>query len=105
MVSDKELLIQAAEKYAKGVAKNLFGFSTLPTQTLITYIVRNWVDKHGMIIDLLVDKDDNININMLGDALKSEMQANGGFTVGKIRFNDKDVDELLKMFNDLKNRN
>lgn len=105
MVSDKEILIQAAEKYAKGIAKNLFGFNTLPTQTLITYVIRNWVEKHDGIIDLFVDKDNNINVDLLGDAMKSELQANGGFTIGKIRFNEKDVDELFKTFKDIKNRN
>lgn len=105
MVSDKEILIQAAEKYAKSIAKNLFGFNTLPTQTLITYVIRNWVEKHDGIIDLFVDKDNNINVDLLGDAMRSELQASGGFTIGKIKFNEKDVDELFKMFKDIKNRN
>lgn len=39
MVSDKEILMQAAEKYAKGIASNFFGLSSLPVQTAVTYII------------------------------------------------------------------
>ena len=61
MVSDKEVLMQAAEKYAKGIASNFFGLSSLPVQTAVTYVIRNWVDKHNDMIDLFVDKNGNIN--------------------------------------------
>lgn len=105
MVSDKELLIQVVEKYIKGIASNFFGFSTLPTQTIVTYIVRNWVDKHDNIIDLFVDKDKNINVSLIADALKSELKARGGFTIGRVKFNDSDVDELLTAFNQAKQKN
>ena len=99
MVSDKELLIQVVEKYIKGIASNFFGLSTLPTQTVITYIVRNWVDKHNGIIDLLIDKDGNINTSLIADALKSELKVRGGFTIGSVKFNDSDIDELMSAYN------
>lgn len=63
MVSDKEILMQAAEKYAKGIASNFFGLSSLPVQTAVTYVIRNWVD----MIDLFVDKNGNINTKILGE--------------------------------------
>ena len=105
MVSDKELLIQVVEKYIKGIASSFFGLSTLPTQTVITYIVRNWVDKHNGIIDLLVDKDGNINTSLIADALKSELKARGGFTIGSVKFNDSDIDELISAYNQEKQKN
>lgn len=74
MVSDKEILMQAAEKYAKDIASNFFGLSTIPVQTAITYVVRNWVDKHNTLIDLFVDVDGNINTKILGDAAKSVLR-------------------------------
>lgn len=102
MVSDKELLIQIVEKYIKNIASTFFGLSTLPTQTVVTYVVRNWVDKHSGIIDLFVDKDENINVPLIADALKSELKARGGFTIGRIRFNDSDIDELVSAFKQAK---
>lgn len=105
MVSDKELLIQVVEKYIKGIASNFFGLSTLPAQTVVTYVVRNWVDKHDGIIDLFVDKEGNINASLIAEAAKSELKARGGFTVGKVRFNDSDVDELLSAFNQAQQKN
>lgn len=105
MVSDKELLIQVVEKYIKGIASNFFGFSTLPAQTVVTYVVRNWVDKHNGMIDLFVDKDGNINAPLIADALKSELKARGGFTIGRVKFSDSDVDELLTAFNHAKQKN
>lgn len=104
MVSDKELLIQVVEKYIKGIASNFFGFSTLPTQTVITYIVRNWVDKHNGMIDLFVDKDGNINVPLIADSLKSELKVRGGYTVGNIKFSESDVDELLSAFSQAKQK-
>ena len=74
MVSDKEILMQAAEKYAKDIASNFFGLSTIPVQTAITYVVRNWVDKHNALIDLFVDIDGNINTKILGDAAKISIE-------------------------------
>ena len=105
MVSDKEILIQVVETYVKNVASTFFGFSTLPAQTVVTYVVRNWVDKHEGIIDLFVDKDGNINAPLIADAAKSELKARGGFTVGKVRFNESDVDELLSAFSQAKQKN
>lgn len=105
MMNDKELLIQVVEKYIKGITANFFGFSSLPAQTVVTYIVRNWVDKHEGIIDLFIDKQGNINASLIAEAVKSELKARGGFTVGKVRFNDSDVDELLSAFNQEKQKN
>lgn len=93
------------DKYIKGIASNFFGFSTLPAQTVVTYVVRNWVDKHNGMIDLFVDKDGNINAPLIADALKSELKARGGFTIGRVKFSDSDVDELLTAFNQAKQKN
>lgn len=101
----EELSIQVVEKYIKGIASNFFGFSTLPAQTVVTYVVRNWVDKHNGMIDLFVDKDGNINAPLIADALKSELKARGGFTIGRVKFSDSDVDELLTAFNQAKQKN
>lgn len=83
MVSDKEILMQAA----------------------ITYVVRNWVDKHNTLIDLFVDVDGNINTKILGDAAKSVLRENDGFKIGKVKFTEADVDDLFSTFNDIKSRN
>lgn len=74
-------------------------------QTVVTYVVRNWVDKHNGMIDLFVDKDGNINAPLIADALKSELKARGGFTIGRVKFSDSDVDELLTAFNQAKQKN
>lgn len=105
MVSDKEILVQAAEKFAKDIASNFFGLSTIPVQTAITYVVRNWVDKHDEIIDLFVDKNGNLNTKILGDAAKSVLKENNGFKVGKVKFTEADVDDLFSTFEDIKSRN
>lgn len=59
---------------------------------------------NGMI-DLFVDKDGNINAPLIADALKSELKARGGFTIGRVKFSDSDVDELLTAFNQAKQKN
>nr|DAW84472.1 MAG TPA: hypothetical protein [Caudoviricetes sp.] len=105
MVSDKEILMQAAEKYAKGIASNFFGLSTLPAQTAVTYVIRNWVEKHDAIIDLFIDKNNNINTKILSDAFKAELKERGGFKLGRVKFGEADVDELFGMFEDLKVKN
>ncbi len=105
MVSDTEILMQAAEKYAKGIASSFFGLSSLPVQTAITYVIRNWVDKHNHIIDLFIDKNGNINTKILGDAAKAVLKENGGFTLGKVKFGEADVDELFRMFGEIKQTN
>ena len=56
MVSDKELLVQAIEKYVTGTASSLFGISSMPAQALIRYAVRNAAEKYGKVLDLFVDK-------------------------------------------------
>lgn len=47
---------------------------------------------------LLGDKNGNINVDMLGEAAREEIKRMGGFTVGRIKFTDKDVDELVNTF-------
>lgn len=105
MVSDKELLIQVVEKYIKSIASTFFGLSTLPAQTVVTYVVRNWVDKHERIIELFIDKEGNINLPLIADALKAELKARGGFVIGKVRFNESDIDELVSAYNQAKKNN
>lgn len=97
-MSDKEILIQSFEEYAKGIASSMFGLNSVPMQAVVSYVIKNAVDKYGPILDLFVDKDGNININMLGDAAKEEIKRKGGITVGRIKFTDKDVDELVNTF-------
>ena len=41
----------------------------------------------------------------MADALKSELKARGGFTIGRVKFSDSDVDELLTAFNQAKQKN
>lgn len=89
----------------KDIASNFFGLSTIPVQTAITYVVRNWVDKHNTLIDLFVDVDGNINTKILGDAAKSVLRENDGFKIGKVKFTEADVDDLFSTFNDIKSRN
>lgn len=105
MVSDKEILIQVVEKYIKGLASNFFGLSSLPVQSVITYIVRNWVDKHNMLIDLFVDKDGNINVPLIAEALETELKERKGFTIGSIKFTEADIEELVKAYNQIKDKN
>lgn len=105
MVSDKEILIQVVEKYIKGLASNFFGLSSLPVQSVITYIIRNWVDKHNMLIDLFVDKDGNINVPLIAEALETELKERKGFTIGSIKFTEADIEELVKAYNQIKDKN
>lgn len=97
-MSDKEILVRTFEQYAKNLASTMFGLDSLPTQAVVNYVVKNAVDKYGPIIDLFIDKNGNINVDMLGDAAREEIKRMGGFTVGRIKFTDKDIDELVNTF-------
>lgn len=63
--------------------------------------VQDLKDKSGMYVDLLT-RD---NAPLIADALKSELKARGGFTIGRVKFSDSDVDELLTAFNQAKQKN
>lgn len=93
-MSDKEILIQAAEKFVTDTASKLLGISSLPAQALMKYAVRNAADKYGAVIDLFVDKDCKINTDLLIGALKAEIKARNGFKFMNIKFTCDDVDEF-----------
>lgn len=109
-MSDKEILILAINKYAKQLAAELFHMNSLASQAVIGYVLKNIEDKYGQWIDVFVDKDNNINVCLLGDAIKEEIKARSedGLVVNlfgrAIIFNDKDVDELIDIFNTYKKK-
>ena len=105
MISDKELLTQSLEKYITKTVDSLFGISSLPAQTLLRYGVRNVVDKYSTVLDIFTTKEGTINIPLVIDALRSEVKARGGLQFWNIKFTDRDVDEILAIYNDLKERN
>ena len=97
-MSDKELLIKAFEQYAKNLASSMFGLNSIPTQAVISYLIKNMIDKYEIYIDLFVDKNGNINVDMLAEAAKEEIKRRGGVKIGNIKFTDKDIDELLNTY-------
>ena len=105
MISDKELLTQSLEKYVTKTVDSLFGISSLPAQTLLRYGVRNLVDKYGAILDIFTTKDGTINVPLVIDAVKSEIRARGGISFWNIKFTDGDFEEILTIYNDLKEKN
>lgn len=105
MISDKELLTQSLEKYVTKTVESLFGFSSLPAQTLLRYGVRNIVDKYETLLDIFTTKDGTINVPLVIEALKSEVRARGGIQVWNIRITDRDFEEILLIYNDLKEKN
>lgn len=102
-MSDKEILIQAIEKYATDLISKLFGISSLPSQTLIKYAIRNATDKYGSVLDLFVDKNGKINSDLMMSALKAELKNRGGYTFMNIRFTENDVDELATIISKFRN--
>lgn len=52
-MSDKEIVFQAINKYAKDLASNLFHFNSVASQAVITYVVKNMEDKYGKYLDNL----------------------------------------------------
>lgn len=107
-MSDKEVVFLAINKYVKDLASGLFHFNSIASQALITYVVKNVEDKYGQYLDIFVDKNGNIDINLLGNAVKSEMKERfkDGYVaniLGKsIKFNEGDVDQLVDLFNKFK---
>ena len=73
-MSDKEILVQSIDSYAKKLASDLFHLNSVASQSLITYVIRNLEDKYGMWLDLFVDKSGNINIDLLGNAVIEEIK-------------------------------
>lgn len=106
-MSDKEILIMSISKYAKNLASDLFHINSLASQALISYVIKNMEDKYGQYVDLFIDKNGNINIELLGNAFKEELKNREGIIVnifGKvIMFNEKDVDDLINIFKEFKN--
>lgn len=106
-MSDKEILIMSISKYAKNLASDLFHINSLASQALISYVIKNMEDKYGRYLDLFIDKNGNINIELLGNAFKEELKNREGIIVnifGKvIIFNEKDVDDLINIFKEFKN--
>ena len=106
-MSDKEILIMSISKYAKNLASDLFHINSLASQALISYVIKNMEDKYGRYVDLFIDKNGNINIELLGNAFKEELKNREGIIVnifGKvIMFNEKDVDDLINIFKEFKN--
>ena len=105
MISDKELLTQSLEKYVTKTVDSLFGISSLPAQTLLRYGVRNIIDKYGAILDVFTTKDGIINVPLMIDAIKSEVKARGGLQFWNIKFTDRDFEEILIIYNELKDKN
>ena len=103
-MSDKEILVKAVEQYVKNLASSLFGFNSIPTQAVINYVIKNLNDKYGYLIDLFADKNGNINMNMLGEAVREEIKHRNGFTIGRVKFTDKDVDDFIALYNDSKKK-
>ena len=103
-MSDKEILVKAVEQYVKNLASSLFGFNSIPTQAVINYVIKNLNDKYGYLIDLFTDKNGNINMNMLGEAVREEIKRRNGFTIGRVKFTDKDVDDFIALYNDSKKK-
>lgn len=103
-MSDREILVKAVEQYVKNLASSLFGFNSIPTQAVINYVIKNLNDKYGYLIDLFADKNGNINMNMLGEAVREEIKRRNGFTIGRVKFTDKDVDDFIALYNDSKKK-
>lgn len=107
-MSDKELLFQTANTYIKNLVNNLFGINSVATDAVITYITNNMYDKYSMYIDLFTDKNGNINITLLNNAIKDVIKNNFDnkivFSIfGKaIKFTSDDLDEFEKIFKNLK---
>lgn len=73
-MSDKEIVFQAINKYAKDLASNLFHFNSVASQAVITYVVKNMEDKYGKYLDIFTDVHGNINLELLANAVKAEMK-------------------------------
>lgn len=106
-MSDKEIVFQAINKYAKDLASNLFHFNSVASQAVITYVVKNMEDKYGKYLDM----HGNINLELLANAVKAEMKEKSadGFVVNilnkPVRFGEDDVNQLVEIFKTFKQNN
>ena len=103
-MSDIDLLFQAANTFIKKIVNDLFGISTIGTDTLITYILNNAKDKYSVYLDILTDKNGNINIDILDKALTDTVKTRGNIKIfgNYIKFTEKDVSDFINMFKQLK---
>ena len=103
-MSDIDLLFQAANTFIKKIVNDLLGISSIGTDTLITYILNNSKDKYSVYLNILTDKDGNINIDILDKALTDAIKTKGTIQIfGKyIKFTEKDVSDFINMFKQLK---
>ena len=103
-MSDKEIVFQAINKYAKDLASNLFHFNSVASQAVITYVVKN-------MEDIFTDVHGNINLELLANAVKAEMKEKSadGFVVNilnkPVRFGEDDVNQLVEIFKTFKQNN
>lgn len=106
-MSDKEILIQAANKYVQDLAEKLFNLRSLASRSIITYVMQNLEEKYGKYIDFFVDKNNNINMSLLGNAVKEELKQRGGYILSmfgqNIKFSEKDIEEFVSIYNNFKN--
>lgn len=111
MISDKDLLFQAANTFTKGLVSNLFGINSIGTDALITYVVNNAYDKYGMFLEPFIDKKGNINIDILEGAVNDVIKARSkdGYVLNmfgrSIKFGETDIEEFKKIFKTLKANN
>ena len=105
MLSDKEILTQSLEKFVTKTVDSLFGISSLPAQTLLRFGVRNLMDKYGSLLDLFTTKEGTINLPLVIDAIRSEVRARGGLQFWNIKITDRDFEEILNLYNELKEKN
>lgn len=109
-MSDKELLFQAVNTFIKNIVNKLFKINSIGVEALITYVTNNMYEKYSPYIDIFTNKEGNINITLLSNALKDILknQYNNNFIFsifGKsIKFTSDDVNEFEKIFKELKNK-
>jgi hypothetical protein len=107
-MSDKEIVFQAFNKYAKDLAANLFHFNSMASQAVITYVVKNMEDKYGKYLDIFTDVNGNINIDLLANAAKAEMKERSadGFVVNilnkPVKFGEDDINQIVDIFKTFK---
>ena len=103
-MSDIDLLFQAVNTFIKKIVNDLLGLSSIGTDTLISYILNNVKDKYSGYLDILTDKNGNINVDILQKALTDVVNTRGTVQIfGKyIKFTEKDVSDFINMFKQLK---
>lgn len=107
-MSDKEILFQSANTFIKNLVNNLFKVNSIATDAVITYVTNNMYDKYSGYIDLFTDKNGNINITLLNNAVKDVLKNHFDNKVifnifGKsIKFTNRDLDDFEEIFKNLK---